>query len=447
MMFHLKCSLKTISTNCPYSQLRRWLRAHSTQCSTDNNTTNVSATAAVPINLTTKRLGSLLAYPLPELREILTEHKIDAYIANQIYYWIYKRNVKDFNHFSNISKINQAKLEELFHLRPPTILKHSISSVDHTHKWLLGYNPKDSIETVYIPMQESKEINSSGQTIMSGGLCVSSQTACSLSCAFCATGAMSKANLRNLSTDEIINQILTAKQSLGDFSLAPIKPKDFSNKISSLIFMGMGEPMYNYRNVEKSLRILTDESGLGFGKNRITLSTSGVAPGIEKLRKSELGVKLAISLHASNNDLRDELVPINKQFPLEVLLAECYKYQQQFNQRITFEYTLLDGVNNSHNDAKQLVNLLKQFKLQGLINLIPFSPYPGAKFTTPSNNSIYKFSSWVGDEFNYPATIRWSKGLDIAAACGQLSAQHQHNVYDVNLKQSQRIGVKQSALG
>jgi adenine C2-methylase RlmN of 23S rRNA A2503 and tRNA A37 len=252
-----------------------------------------------------------------------------------------------------------------------------------------------------------------------GALCVSSQVGCSLACTFCHTGTMDKKKLRNLTAGEIVGQLMVAKQHLGDFNNAAGDDGKQSRRVSNLVFMGMGEPLYNYRNLNKALQTIMHPAGLGYSKRSITVSTSGVVPGIDKLG-ADSGVNLAISLHATTDALRDDIVPINKTFPLRTLLASMRRYPSK--RRITVEYVMLDGMNDSVADARRLVDLLRD--THTFVNVIPFNPWAGAPYRCSSNNQIYRFAEAVSSG-GVKTTIRWPRGRDIGAACGQLAARHE----------------------
>tara|TARA_B000000475_G_scaffold269903_1_gene264623 strand:- start:353 stop:1303 length:951 start_codon:yes stop_codon:yes gene_type:complete len=279
-----------------------------------------------------------------------------------------------------------------------SIDKHQVSK-DGTQKWLFELKDKRKVETVFIPETDR------------GTLCISSQVGCTLSCSFCHTGTMPL--VRNLSTDEIIGQILSAKDSLLDWNTK-------NRKITNIVFMGMGEPLYNYIEVTKAIKILLDNEGLCYSRRKITLSTSGVVPVIQKL-KYELDVSLAISLHAVTDKVRDELVPINKKWPIKELLSSLEVYPGVNNsRRITFEYVMLEGVNDSINDAKKLIKLLKP--LHAKVNLIPFNPWPGSVYKCSSEKTIKDFADEVCYNGGITATVRHARGQDILAACGQLKS-------------------------
>ncbi len=334
--------------------------------------------------------------------------------VQQLWHWLYVRGVSDFADMRNISKDLVSKLSDAFTIQRPEIVEEQISS-DGTRKWLFRFPPRGAgrpveIETVYIP-EEGR-----------GTLCISSQVGCTLTCTFCHTGTQKL--VRNLTTEEILSQLLVARDRLGDFPhrdtpAGAIVPSE-GRLVSNIVMMGMGEPLYNYDNVRDALLIASDGDGLALSKRRITLSTSGVVPMIGEIGR-ETGVMLAVSLHATRDELRDVLVPINKKYPLKELLAACRAYPGVTNaRRITFEYVMLKGVNDSLTDAKELVRLLKGIPAK--INLIPFNPWPGTDYECSSWEHIEKFADYI-NEAGYASPIRTPRGRDILAACGQLKSE------------------------
>jgi 23S rRNA (adenine2503-C2)-methyltransferase len=334
--------------------------------------------------------------------------------VQQIWHWLYIRGVSDFDDMMNVSKDLRQLLREHFTIQRPEIVEEQISN-DGTRKWLLRFPPRGAgrpveIETVYIP-EEGR-----------GTLCVSSQVGCTLTCDFCHTGTQRL--VRNLTSEEIVSQLLLARDRLGDFPdrdtpQGAIVPAE-GRKITNMVMMGMGEPLYNFDHVKTAMLIASDGDGLSLSKRRITLSTSGVVPEIVRIGE-ETGVMLAISLHAVRDDLRDLLVPINKKFPLKELIAACKAYPGLSNaRRITFEYVMLKGVNDSLADARDLVKLLKGVPAK--INLIPFNPWPGSKYECSDWETIEKFADFINDA-GYASPIRTPRGRDILAACGQLKSE------------------------
>ncbi|MGE0755341.1 MAG: 23S rRNA (adenine(2503)-C(2))-methyltransferase RlmN, partial [Alphaproteobacteria bacterium] len=312
---------------------------------------------------------------------------------------LYKKGAHDFSVMSSIAKPQQAKLAELFSLERPEISKN-LTSFDHTRKWLLKFEDGNQVETVFIPEEDR------------GALCVSSQVGCTLSCSFCHTGTMKL--VRNLTAAEIVGQVMIARDQLNEWD----KRRE-DCLFTNIVMMGMGEPLYNYDQVAKALKIIMDSHGIALSKRRITLSTSGVVPMIERCGK-ELEVNLAISLHAVRDDLRDELVPLNKKYPLAELLRACREYPAASNaRRITFEYVMLKGMNDTDEDARELCRLLKG--IHAKVNLIPWNPWPGAKYETSSRNRQHAFAKILNDA-GYSSPIRATRGQDIYAACGQLKS-------------------------
>ena len=334
--------------------------------------------------------------------------------VQQIWHWLYVRGISDFADMRNISKELVAILTEHFTIARPEMVEEQISN-DGTRKWLFRFPPRGAgrpveIETVYIP-EEGR-----------GTLCVSSQVGCTLTCSFCHTGTQKL--VRNLTSEEIVSQLLVARDRLGDFPNRDTLPgaivPNEGRLVTNIVMMGMGEPLYNYDNVRDALLLFTDGDGLALSKRRVTLSTSGVVPMIEKIG-AETGVMLAISLHATNNDLRDVLVPINKKYPLSELMDACRNYPGVSNaRRITFEYVMLKGVNDSLEDAKNLIKLLKGIPAK--INLIPFNKWPGSDYECSTWPQIEKFADFINDA-GYASPIRTPRGRDILAACGQLKSE------------------------
>jgi 23S rRNA (adenine2503-C2)-methyltransferase len=338
--------------------------------------------------------------------------------VGQLWHWIYFRGAQSFSEMTNVSKELRTLLDEHYSLARPEVAVEQVST-DGTRKWLLrlpadhpGEKPHE-IEAVYIPESDR------------GTLCISSQVGCTLNCSFCHTGTMRL--VRNLTAAEIVGQVMVARDRIGEWpDAAPIAddnlPKGEGRMISNIVFMGMGEPLYNFDNVKEAIDTISDGEGISIGKRRITVSTSGVVPMIESLGR-EAGTMLAISLHAVRDDLRNELVPLNKKFAIDELLDACRNYPGVSNaKRITFEYVMLKGVNDSPADAKALVKLLKGIPAK--INLIPFNPWPGTKFECSDWETIEKFSEIVF-RAGYASPVRTPRGRDILAACGQLKSETQ----------------------
>jgi len=361
---------------------------------------------------------SLLGLDREELGEALRgkgvpEKQIKMRVA-QIWNWLYVRGISDFDHMANVSKDMREMLKTYFTIARPEIVEEQVSN-DGTRKWLLRFPPRGAgrpveVESVYIP-EEGR-----------GTLCISSQVGCTLTCSFCHTGTQKL--VRNLTAEEILSQLLLARDRLGDFPdreipVGTMMPSS-DRKITNIVMMGMGEPLYNFEEVKKALLIATDGDGLSLSKRRVTLSTSGVVPEIYRTGE-EIGVMLAISLHAVRDELRDMLVPINKKYPLRDLIEACRNYPGLSNaRRITFEYVMLKDVNDSLEDAKGLIQLLKGVPAK--INLIPFNPWPGTNYQCSDWATIEKFADFI-NQAGYASPIRTPRGRDILAACGQLKSE------------------------
>ena len=335
----------------------------------------------------------------------------------QLWHWIYFQGVTSFDAMQNIGKPLRARLTECFTLDRPKVVAEQVS-VDGTRKWLIRMDPSGphdrgaEIECVYIPESDR------------GTLCVSSQVGCTLTCTFCHTGTQKL--VRNLTSREIVLQLLVARDQLGDFpGLTPptdglVPSGEGVRAVSNIVFMGMGEPLYNLDNVRDAIGVLSDGDGLSLSRRRITVSTSGVVPQIEALGR-DVGAMLAISLHAVRDELRDELVPLNRKYPIRDLLEACRTYPGVSNaRRITFEYVMLKGVNDSARDARDLVRLLKGIPAK--INLIPFNPWPGTRYGCSDWSTIEAFSDIVF-KAGYASPVRTPRGRDILAACGQLRSE------------------------
>jgi 23S rRNA (adenine2503-C2)-methyltransferase len=382
---------------------------------------NASPTVAERPAGATSAKPSLAGATRAELAEALrglglAEREINMRVA-QLWHWIYFRGAGDFDKMLNIARPMRALLAERFSLARPVIVAEQVST-DGTRKWLLrmartGRHDKGAeIECVYIPEADR------------GTLCVSSQVGCTLTCSFCHTGTQKL--VRNLTAAEIVGQVLVARDRLGDFpgGVAPtdglVPSGEGVRAVSNIVFMGMGEPLYNFDHVREAIGVLCDGEGLSLSKRRITVSTSGVAPQMAPLGE-QCGTMLAVSLHATNDALRDTLVPLNKKYPIKVLLDACRTYPGASNaRRITFEYVMLKGVNDTPAEARALVRLLKG--LPAKINLIPFNPWPGSAYECSDWDTIERFSDIV---FNagYASPVRTPRGRDILAACGQLKSE------------------------
>jgi 23S rRNA (adenine2503-C2)-methyltransferase len=359
----------------------------------------------------------LMGLPRPRIRELFEEAGLDAKAAKlrakQVYHWLYHRGVTDFEAMTDIAKTMRPWLTERFVIGRPNVVEAQ-HSTDGTRKWLLRTDDGHDFEMVFIPDEDR------------GTLCISSQVGCTLNCTFCHTGTMRL--VRNLTPGEIVGQVMLARDSLGEW------PKGRMNDLgeeeaghytadgrllTNIVLMGMGEPLYNFEHVRDAMNLVMDGDGLALSKRRITLSTSGVVPAMERCGE-EIGVNLAVSLHAVTKDVRDELVPLNKKYGIEQLLQACADYPGASNaRRITFEYVMLKDKNDSDEHAHELVRLLKQFDLPAKVNLIPFNPWPGADYECSTPDRIRAFSNIVF-EGGISAPVRTPRGRDIDAACGQL---------------------------
>ena len=328
------------------------------------------------------------------------------YRAHQVMKWIHHRYVTDFGEMTDLGKTLRAKLEQHAEVRAPMVIFDQ-ASTDGTYKWLLGMDPKNAIEAVFIPDKGR------------GTLCVSSQVGCALNCQFCSTGT--QGFNRNLTTAEIIGQVWVAARHLGN---VPHQRR----KLTNVVMMGMGEPLMNFDNVVRAMSIMRDDLGYGLANKRVTLSTAGMVPMIDRLGE-ESDVSLAVSLHAANDELRSELVPLNKKYPIEALMAACQRYvQRKPRSSITFEYTMMKGVNDQPQHARQLARLMRQFdnaaqmKDAAKVNLIPFNPFPGTRFERSTEEDIRAFQKLLLDA-RILTMVRRTRGDDIDAACGQLKGQ------------------------
>lgn len=346
---------------------------------------------------------NLIGMGRAEMAEALAKLGEPKFRADQLFQWVYNRGVTDFDAMTNMAKPLRATLAEHFSITRPEV-SQDFDSIDGTHKWLVKLADGNEVETVHIPEDDR------------GTLCVSSQIGCTLSCKFCHTGTQRL--VRNLGPAEIVGQIMLARDHLREWPSAE-QPTIYERQLSNIVMMGMGEPLYNYDNVSAALKIVMDGEGLAISRRRMTLSTAGVVPMIRRCGE-ELGVGLAISLHAVRDDLRNEIVPINRKYPLAELLDACREYPGVRNsRRITFEYVMLKDVNDSVADARELVRLIDGIPAK--VNLIPFNPWPGAPFERSSNNAIERFAKIVRNA-GYPSPVRTPRGEDIMAACGQLKS-------------------------
>jgi 23S rRNA (adenine2503-C2)-methyltransferase len=337
------------------------------------------------------------------IRDALQAAGMDARQAKlrskQLWHWIYNRGVTDFALMTDIAKAQQPWLAERFSIARPGVVEAQVST-DGTRKWLLKTDDGHDFEAVFIPDADR------------GTLCVSSQVGCTLNCRFCHTGTMRL--VRNLEPHEIVGQVMLARDALGEW---PSQPE--GRMLTNIVMMGMGEPLYNFDNVRDALRIVMDGDGLGLSKRRITLSTSGVVPMMARAGE-EIGVNLAVSLHAVTKEIRDEIVPLNRKYGIEELLQACADYPGANNaRRITFEYVMLRDKNDSDEHARELVRLIRHYRLPAKVNLIPFNPWPGAPYECSTDERIRAFSNIIF-EAGISAPVRTPRGRDIDAACGQL---------------------------
>jgi 23S rRNA (adenine2503-C2)-methyltransferase len=342
---------------------------------------------------------NLVGLDRTELTAELGRLGLEPFRARQLWHWIYHRGATSFDVMTTLAKPVREKLAEHYAIDRPGIAS-DLRSTDGTRKWLLRMRDGQDIESVHIPEEDR------------GTLCVSSQVGCTLTCRFCHTGTQRL--VRNLESAEIVGQVMHARDALNEWP----SPKD-GRLLSNIVMMGMGEPLYNYENVARALKIVMDGEGIAISKRRITLSTSGVVPMMQRCG-AELGVNLAVSLHAVTDELRDRIVPINRKYPIAELLDACRTYPGINNaRRITFEYVMLKGVNDSLADARELVRLLRG--IPSKINLIPFNPWPGAPFERSTDAAIQAFGDFI-NAAGYASPVRTPRGEDIMAACGQLKS-------------------------
>jgi 23S rRNA (adenine2503-C2)-methyltransferase len=343
------------------------------------------------------------------LRDVLiaasTPEKQAKMRVGQIWQWIYQKGVRDFDAMTNLSKSYRAELAEKFVIEVPEVVSRQVSA-DGTRKYLVRIAGGHEVETVYIP-EESR-----------GTLCISSQVGCTLTCSFCHTGTQKL--VRNLTAGEIIGQVMIARDDLGEWPEPGRAPKDETRLLSNIVLMGMGEPLYNFEGVRDAMKIAMDGEGISLSRRRITLSTSGVVPEIARTAE-EIGCLLAVSFHGTTDEIRDKLVPINKKWNIAALLDALREYPRLSNsERITFEYVMLKGVNDSDEDARRLVKLIKGIPAK--INLIPFNEWPGAPYERSDWDRIESFANIIY-KAGYASPIRTPRGEDIMAACGQLKSE------------------------
>lgn len=333
-----------------------------------------------------------------ELKNLLGELGCKPYRAGQLFAWLYRRGARSFEEMTDIAKADRMLLNSRFSIASLDLLRQERSS-DGTRKFLFGLEDGHTVESVLIPEEDRQT------------LCISSQVGCAQACRFCITGG--GGFQRNLRAYEIADQVVVVEKLLGEGR----KYSPESRSITNIVLMGMGEPLANFDEVLKALAIITSEAGLGFSPRRVTLSTAGLVPEIEKLGRSGVKVNLAVSLNATTDEVRDRIMPVNKRFPIKELLAACRHFPLEPRRRITFEYVLLRGVNDGEEDARRLAGLLRGIKAK--INLIPYNPSPGSEFKRPSDAAVRRFQR-ILEEHDYTAPVRESRGRDIAAACGQL---------------------------
>ncbi|MCM8734837.1 23S rRNA (adenine(2503)-C(2))-methyltransferase RlmN [Azospirillum sp. A1-3] len=357
------------------------------------------ASAFVPPATDADGRKNLVGLSREELEAEMLSIGLEKFRARQLWHWIYHRGSTDFAEMTTLAKPVREKLADVYIVARPTVVK-DLKSADGTRKWLLRMPDGQEVESVHIPEEDR------------GTLCVSSQVGCTLTCRFCHTGTQRL--VRNLDSAEIIAQVMLARDMLGEWPAPPD-----GRMLSNIVMMGMGEPLFNYDNVAKALKIVMDGDGISISKRRITLSTSGVVPMMERCGE-ELNVNLAVSLHAVNDELRDIIMPINRKYPLRDLMEACRNYPGLSNaRRITFEYVMLKGINDTPADARALVKLLEGIPAK--INLIPFNEWPGAPYERSTARAIQVFGDIVNNA-GYASPVRTPRGEDIMAACGQLKS-------------------------
>ena len=361
-------------------------------------TMQIKTTIAAPV----AQAVNLLGLDRAGLEEFFASIDEKKFRATQVMKWMHQMGVTDFQEMNNLSKDLRTRLSETACVQNLEVAQDMLSK-DGTRKWLLKLPDGNHIEAVFIPEDER------------GTLCVSSQVGCALDCSFCSTGR--QGFNRNLTTGEIISQVWLAAQLLEDERIDNEKPP--GRKITNVVMMGMGEPLLNFDNVVRAVRIMMDDFAYGLSKRRVTVSTAGVVPAMDRLGDT-LDMRLAVSLHATNDELRNELVPVNKKYPLKELMAACHRFieKQNSRSRITFEYVMLDGINDKPEHARELIKLLKD--IPTLMNLIPFNPFEGSGYRTSSRNAIMRFSEILHNA-GMTTVIRKTRGDDIDAACGQLA--------------------------
>ena len=346
-------------------------------------------------------MKELIGLSFEELKQELSSLGEKPFRAKQLWHWLYNKGETDFSKMTTLAKPFQAKLADLYTITHPKIVTEQ-NSVDKTRKWLMEFQDGKQVECVYIPESDR------------GSVCISTQVGCAQGCKFCHTGTQKM--MRNLTAGEIVGQFMTARDSYGEWPT----PTDETRFLSNIVVMGMGEPLANFENLKTALRILMDGDGIAISKRKITVSTAGVATHIPEL--ADLGVKLAVSLHAPNDEIRNKIMPINRKFPLDVLMKACREYQQRSERRqfITMEYVMLKDVNDQPEHAKELMALVQGLEVK--FNLIPFHAWAGVPFEPSSHRTIERFARILEDNY-FAAPIRRSRGEDIMAACGQLKSE------------------------
>jgi len=397
----------------------------------------------VPRDITPRADGrvDLIGMPRGRIAELFEEAGLDAKQARlrsrQVFHWLYHRGVTEFEAMTDIAKTMRPWLTERFVIGRPDVIEAQ-HSTDGTRKWLLRTDDGHDFEMVFIPDADR------------GTLCVSSQVGCTLNCTFCHTGTMKL--VRNLTPGEIVGQVMLARDALGEWPKGRMDIAEEEDEaeyradgrlLTNIVMMGMGEPLYNFDNVRDALKLVMDGNGLALSRRRITLSTSGVVPMMARAGE-EIGVNLAVSLHATNKEVRDEIVPLNRKYGIEELLEACAAYPGASNaRRITFEYVMLKDKNDSDADARELIRLIKHYKLPAKVNLIPFNPWPGANYECSDPERIRRFSEIVF-EAGISAPVRTPRGRDIDAACGQLKTAAEKKS---RAERDREASSQQSALG
>jgi 23S rRNA (adenine2503-C2)-methyltransferase len=349
----------------------------------------------------------LIGLSKDELKTLIADMGEKPFRAGQLWQWLYFRGETDFDKMTNLSKDFRAKLAENCTITRPKIVAEQLSK-DKTRKWLLEFADGQRVEMVYIPEEDR------------GAVCISTQVGCAVGCRFCHTG--SQKLTRNLTAGEIVSQFMVARDTYAEWP----SPTNETRYLSNIVVMGMGEPLHNQDNVIKALNILSDGDGIAISRRRITLSTSGIAPKIVQTLQAT-GVRLAVSLHAPNNTIRSQIMPINDRYPMEEVLKACAEYQNGDGSRyITFEYLMLDGINDSPENAQELIATVKKYRLRVSFNLIPFNPWPNCPFRPSRTEKIKAFAQAL-EKAGFAAPVRVARGQDILAACGQLKSKKEQS--------------------